>query len=58
MDPATGEASRIDAPEVTAGDGILLQGRTLSVVRNRLQKIAVLELAPDLASATPVEEVD
>ena len=39
--------------DLSNGDGILLQGRTLSVVRNRLNEIAVLlRLSPDLASAT------
>jgi hypothetical protein len=40
---------------LTAGDGILLQGRELSVVRNQLNEIAVLRLSPDLTSATLVE---
>jgi hypothetical protein len=39
---------------VTTGDGILLQGRTLYVVRNRMNRIAVIELTPDLASGTVV----
>src|SRR5688572_15612941 len=39
---------------VTTGDGILLHGRTLYVVRNRLNQIAVIELAPDLASGAVV----
>ena len=39
---------------VTAGDGILLQGRTLYVVRNQLNQIAVINLTPDLASGTVV----
>ena len=34
---------------VSPGDGLLLQGRTLYVVRNRLNQIAVVELAPDLS---------
>jgi sugar lactone lactonase YvrE len=37
---------------VTAGDGILLQGRTLYVVRNQLNQIAVIRLTPDLASGS------
>jgi sugar lactone lactonase YvrE len=37
---------------MTNGDGILLQGRTLYVVRNRMNQIAVIELSPDLASGT------
>ena len=39
---------------VTTGDGILLQGRTLYVVRNTMNRIAVIELTPDLASGTVV----
>ncbi|MGB7982840.1 MAG: hypothetical protein WCF36_18820 [Candidatus Nanopelagicales bacterium] len=52
----TGIASAVatDA-ELTAGDGILLRGKELSVVRNRLNQIAVLRLSPDLGSATLVD---
>ncbi len=39
---------------MTAGDGILLHGRKLYVVRNRLNEIAVIRLAPDLRSGTVV----
>ena len=39
---------------MTTGDGILLQGRTLYVVRNRMNQIAVIHLSPDLASGTLV----
>ncbi|RZT28449.1 sugar lactone lactonase YvrE [Kribbella sp. VKM Ac-2569] len=46
VDPRTGVARRIDLGEalMTNGDGLLLLGRTLYVVQNRLNKIAVLEL--------------
>jgi sugar lactone lactonase YvrE len=37
---------------LTNGDGILLHGRTLYVVQNRLNRIAVLRLAPDLLSGS------
>jgi hypothetical protein len=52
VDPATGEAAQIDlaGQTVAAGDGLLLDGKTLYVVRNRLNEIAVVALAPDLAS--------
>ena len=52
VDPATGVAREIDlgGETVTAGDGILLDGRTLFVVRNQQNRIAVLRLAPDLLS--------
>ncbi|MCI0395998.1 MAG: superoxide dismutase [Chloroflexi bacterium] len=57
VDPATGEATLIDlgGDAVPAGDGILLQGQTLYVVQNQLNQIAVVELAPDLASGDVVE---
>ncbi len=52
VDPSTGKASRIDlgGETVTQGDGILLDGKTLYVVRNRQNRIAVIELSPDLSS--------
>jgi sugar lactone lactonase YvrE len=37
---------------VTAGDGILLNGRTLFVSRNAFNQIAVVTLAPDMSSGT------
>lgn len=55
VDPVSGAASEIDlgAPaQLTAGDGLLLQGKTLYVVRNQLNQIAVVGLAPDLLSGT------
>ena len=53
VDPATGAARRIasDVP-LTNGDGILLRGRELIVVQNRLNQLAVLRLSPDLSTAT------
>lgn len=59
VDPATGAATRIDlsGDSVPNGDGILLQGKTLSVVQNRLNKIAVIELSPDLTAGNIVEEI-
>jgi hypothetical protein len=52
VDPNTGVAATIDlaGASVSAGDGILLEGKTLYVVRNRLNQIAVIKLAPDLLS--------
>lgn len=49
VDPDSGLASRIDlgGETVTNGDGILLDGRTLYVVRNRLNRIAVVRLDRD-----------
>ncbi len=54
MDPESGEATRIDlgAGSVPNGDGILLQGKTLYVVQNSLNQIAVIKLGSDLNSGT------
>ena len=57
VDPMTGEATEIDTGgvAVTAGDGILLRGKTLYVVRNQLNEIAVLSMSPHYLSATLVD---
>jgi sugar lactone lactonase YvrE len=55
IDPTTGAATLIDlgeAASVTNGDGILLSGQTLYVVRNFDNLVAVVQLAPDLTSGT------
>jgi hypothetical protein len=51
VDAATGDSREIelDTPVIN-GDGILLRGRTLYVVRNRDNVIAVVQLAGDLRS--------
>ncbi|MBM7805817.1 sugar lactone lactonase YvrE [Geodermatophilus bullaregiensis] len=53
----TGVTTRVDlgGASLTNSDGLLRQGRTLYVVRNALQQIAVLELADDYASAALVD---
>jgi sugar lactone lactonase YvrE len=48
----TGATRQIDAPDVSNGDGILLRGKRLYVVRNRLNRIAVLRLRDGLTRAT------
>jgi hypothetical protein len=51
VDPDTGEASAIDVgTAVTNGDGILLDGKTLYVVQNFLNQIAVVDLSADLST--------
>jgi sugar lactone lactonase YvrE len=52
VDAASGVARLIDlaGASVANGDGILLHGRTLFVVQNQLNQVAVVNLAPDLAS--------
>jgi sugar lactone lactonase YvrE len=52
VNPDTGEAKLMDlgGASVTAGDGLLLDGKTLYVVRNQLNRIAVVRLSNDLSS--------
>jgi sugar lactone lactonase YvrE len=59
VDPATGVATRIDlgGDTVLNGDGILLQGKTLYVVQNRLNQIAVVELDSDLTAGEIVDTI-
>jgi sugar lactone lactonase YvrE len=54
VDAETGEASLIDLAggDVMLGDGILLDGRTLYVVQNRLDRIAVVKLRRGLGAGT------
>lgn len=59
VDPDSGEATLIDLGEDTVpnGDGILLQGKTLYVVQNRLNQIAVVELSSDLTTGEIVDTI-
>ena len=59
VDPTTGVATEIDLGGVlmTAGDGLLLKGRTLYVVQNRLNQIAVVRLDGALSSGTVVRTI-
>jgi sugar lactone lactonase YvrE len=59
VDPKTGVTDEIDlgGTALTAGDGILLDGRTLYVVRNQLNRIAVVRLEPGLRSGRVAREV-
>jgi hypothetical protein len=52
VDPDSGEAVQIDLGGVAlpAGDGLVLQGKTLYVVQNMLNQIGVVNLSPDLSS--------
>jgi sugar lactone lactonase YvrE len=56
VEPLTGVATQIDlgGESVTNGDGLLLRGRTLYVVQNQDNRIAIVELAPDLSSGEVV----
>ena len=59
MDPETGDATLIDlgGETVPNGDGILLDGKTLYVVQNRLNQIAVVQLSAKLSSGVVVERI-
>jgi DNA-binding beta-propeller fold protein YncE len=59
IDASTGFADRIELAggDATNGDGLLLEGRTLYVVQNQLNRVAVVSLAPDLASGTVVRHL-
>jgi sugar lactone lactonase YvrE len=59
VDPDTGVATRIDlgGESVLNGDGILLQGKTLYVVQNFMNQIAVVKLNPKLTEGTVVETI-
>ena len=54
LDPGTGATRRVDLGGyvLEGGDGLLLHGRTLYVVQNRLNKIAVFRLTGDLRRGT------
>jgi sugar lactone lactonase YvrE len=56
IDPASGVAREISlgGESVPNGDGILLTGKTLYVVQNQQNRVAVIALAPNLASGQVV----
>jgi sugar lactone lactonase YvrE len=53
VDPRNGDTEEIELEggDVANGDGLLLHGRTLYAVQNRLNRIAVVELDDDLDAA-------
>jgi sugar lactone lactonase YvrE len=59
IDPKTGATKLIDLGGATLpnGDGILLHGRTLYVVQNQLDKIAVVTLNPSLTRGAVTREI-
>lgn len=59
VDPVSGDASEIDLGGETLvnGDGILLDGKTLYVVRNRNNVIAVVRLSPGASAGEVVREI-
>lgn len=54
VDPETGFATRIDlgGESIPFGDGLVLRGKTLYVVQNFANEIAVFTLSPDFSTAT------
>jgi sugar lactone lactonase YvrE len=59
VDPGTGltDAVELAGGDAAFGDGLLLQGTTLYVVQNQLNRIAVVELAADGSSGTVVDHL-
>jgi len=59
VNPRTGVTDEIDlgGASLANGDGLLLRGRTLFVVQNRLNKIAVVRLSRNLRSGRVVREL-
>lgn len=59
VDPDSGDASEIDlgGDELTAGDGILLDGETLYVVRNQFNEIAVISLEKSASTGELVDTI-
>lgn len=58
VDPATGTATAVEGGSgLDNGDGLLLQGRTLYVVQNRLDKVAVLRVSGDGSTAVWQREI-
>lgn len=59
IDPATGIATEVDlgGDDVPSGDGIVLRGKTVYVVQNFINQVAVVDLSPDLTSGEVVETI-
>jgi len=60
IDPSTGATKRIalvGTDKLEFGDGLLLHGRTLYVVRNQANRVATLRVSRDLSTATLKREV-
>ena len=58
VSPKTGEAKLIDAPPVLGGDGILLRGKRLYVVRNTANLVIELRLRDHFTRATQTAELE
>src|SRR2546423_2855112 len=50
VDPATGASRTIDGVDVPVADGLVLEGRHLWVVQNRIDQVSPVLLSPDLTA--------
>jgi sugar lactone lactonase YvrE len=59
VDPASGDTTEVDlgTESVPNGDGMLLEGRTLFVVQNQLNQVAVVRLDRSASEGTVVERL-
>jgi hypothetical protein len=57
VDPLTGASATISGLSVPSVDGIHLEGRTVYVVQNFLNQIAVAQLSGDLTSGSVVKTI-
>lgn len=59
VDPATGVATLVDlaGESLPNGDGLLMRGRTLYAIQNRLNTVAVLRMSADGTSGRVVQRV-
>lgn len=59
IDPRTGVASQIDlgGATVPSGDGIVVHGKTVYVVQNFLNQVAVVQLDPGFVTGTLVDTI-
>jgi len=59
VNPETGEAEQIDlgGQSVSAGDGLLLDGKSLYVVRNQLNQILEIRLSSDFLSGSVIDTI-
>lgn len=59
VDPATGLVNLVDlgGASVSFGDGLLLEGQTLYVVRNRLNQVVAIEMSSDFSSGVVAETI-
>ncbi|WP_367128990.1 SMP-30/gluconolactonase/LRE family protein [Saccharothrix sp. HUAS TT1] len=59
VDPRSGRTTLVDlgGEVLTSGDGLLVEGRTLYVVQNRLNTVAVFSLSRDGSSGTLVTKI-